>query len=403
VCFFRPDTRDERQERKRPRRLYPESNRNDTRMSKRKHHFVPKFYLKGFQSEPNRLHLYNLDRRRAILNVSLRDQCYQHRFYGKTDEVEDVLMEMEKRIAPVVRETAERQILPSPRSASRSLLFEFAVLQSLRTTATAKRIHRSSGEFTQAVWGRAAKAESDDLDELLISTDEAILMALRQLPHVLKVSSDLEMHLVCTTGSQRFATSDNPVFKYNLYCEGTKGRGTVGWGQGGFHLFLPLSPATLLILYDPRVYRVGTRASSVTHNITDDDVGALNLMQLVGAAENLYFNDWELAGKIERLHERAKIPRTEGRSKVLEYWDEKDENHALLHQFEQMPNIKLHLSFFSVRRDARKVPFFSRPQILRHPELHRKMDSGEPLTDDGRDHIRFVRPDLHPNARRTKT
>jgi hypothetical protein len=372
-------------------------------MSKRKHHFVPRFYLKNFESEPRRIHMYNLERQRAFSNVSLRDQCYQYRFYGKTDEVENELMEVEGKMAPIIRETIERRILPLHGSKEHYGLLAFAVLQALRTAAAADEVRTSSEQFTEAVFGPAVEFGGMAPEDVPSSIDDPVELMLGMMGDILTIASDLQMHLVCTGRHAHFITSDNPVFQYNFYCEGTKGKGTLGWGQHGFQVFVPLSPSTLLVVFDPRVYKLGSRRFSVTDPIPNNDVDTLNRMQLIGASENVYFSEWKTAAGVARLHKEAQSSRNHSGPKVLEYVDERDVNHSLLHSFHQMPNLKLQLSFMSIRRDARRVPFLSRSRGVRRPELSPPTDSGELLVNDGRDHVRFVRPDHHPILRKNPT
>lgn len=68
--------------------------------AKRRHHYVPRFYLKAFATdadlkEPKQITLYNLQRGRVIPNASLREQCYAHRLYGKDDVLENALGRVE--------------------------------------------------------------------------------------------------------------------------------------------------------------------------------------------------------------------------------------------------------------------------------------------------------------------
>jgi hypothetical protein len=368
-------------------------------MGKTKHHFVPRFFLKAFQSEPKRINVYNLRRRMSIENVSLRDQCYQHRFYGQTEDLENALMEMETKMAPVVKETAERQVLPPPDSPGRVWLAAFILLQSLRTTAAADRVKTSGDQLMEAIFRPGVESrEKSELEQAHAEFQDPVLLSLLSLGQGLPVISDLQMHLVAASGASRFVTSDNPVFRYNLFCEGTKGRGTLGWGQHGFQAFVPLSPRTLVILYDSRVYKVGSRSSSI-NEATDDDVRTLNRMQFASASENVYFNDWRIATQMEQLHQQTQRIRDSGGTRVFEYIDEQNELQSLLHSYEQMVNFRLSLSFLSIRRDARRVPFHSRPEGVRRPELATSVDSGQPLSNDGREQIRFVRPDHHPTLK----
>jgi hypothetical protein len=66
-------------------------------MPKNKHHFVPRFYLSAFQSAPQRINILRLGASIGVRDASLKDQCYQHKFYGSTDDIEDALGVMGRR------------------------------------------------------------------------------------------------------------------------------------------------------------------------------------------------------------------------------------------------------------------------------------------------------------------
>ena len=119
---------------------------------KRRHHFVPQFYLRGFASLPRRINLLHLEGSILIRHASLRDQCYRHRLYGKQDDVEDAFSEIEGRAAAVVSSIVSSRQPPVRPSSSYSTLVEFAALQLLRTTAAMEQMRRASGDLANAVF-----------------------------------------------------------------------------------------------------------------------------------------------------------------------------------------------------------------------------------------------------------
>ena len=118
-------------------------------MSKRRHHFVPRLYLKAFGSSEKQIHIFNLARELAIQNASLRDQCYKHKFYGETDDLEDFLAEIETRVAPILKSIQKDQSLPKRGSEDHAYLFVFIAMQILRTQATASRVNMSADKLTK--------------------------------------------------------------------------------------------------------------------------------------------------------------------------------------------------------------------------------------------------------------
>src|SRR5258706_16116790 len=99
---------------------------------------------------------------------------------------------------------------------------------------------------------------------------------------------DLSSHVLVAPQESRFITSDNPVFKYNPYCEGIPSQGVTGTTCSGFVAFFPISPQIALCLFDSNVYKVGTRASRGASQLTPEDVDQINRMQFVGAGDNVY-------------------------------------------------------------------------------------------------------------------
>lgn len=334
-------------------------------MSKRKHHYVPRFYLEVFRSAPRRIHIYNLPRHQAIPNASLRDQCYKHRFYGTTDDLEENLAIIECHVAPVLKAIREQRVLPSPESEEYQLLFAFVALQLLRTTAAAARINTSVDKMTKQVFSRDPRLEGIDIESVRFGYDYPVLLSLSHLPAMLYSISDLKAHLILASENS-FITSDNPVCKYNQYCEAAREVGVTGALSRGLLLFLPLSPGVHLLLYDGSVYKVGDLRSNIT-SASDEDVELLNMMQVISASENVYFSDWQQAKGLEQLARKAARYRDSDSVRVLEYGAEKDENYSLLHLFERTPNLGLNLSFLSIRRNARRVPLYERVRNYRKP------------------------------------
>ena len=67
-------------------------------MPSRQHHYVPKFYLKRFSKDTKRINIYNIRRKLAKENVSLRQQCSKPNYY-KDQNIENALSRMEAEAA----------------------------------------------------------------------------------------------------------------------------------------------------------------------------------------------------------------------------------------------------------------------------------------------------------------
>jgi hypothetical protein len=334
-------------------------------MTKSKHHFVPKLYLRAFQSAPKRIHLYNLNTSVAIENASLRDQCYKRRFYGPTDQIEDNLAVLEGHLAHVLQSIAAGNALPAAGSEQHEILLAFVALQLLRTTAAAKRVNVGIDKMMKQAYSHDPRFADADMEAVEFAYEDPVLASLHNLPLMLYAISDLRPHLVVST-EKAFLTSDNPAFKYNQYCEEIQHMGITGALNRGLQIFVPLAPQLQLILYDGTTYRVGVSGrSSRTSIATRSDVDRLNAIQLVSAEQNVYFSSWKQVEDVRRLIPEIRHHRDTDPIVVQEYGQDDNPNASLLHEFERTPYLKLRLSFLSLKWRARKVPLHARTRDYR--------------------------------------
>lgn len=335
-------------------------------MSKGKHHYVPRFYLKNFASEPKRIHIFNIDKGLAIRSGSLRDQCYKNKFYGRTDELEDILAQMEGKISPVIT-----SILSVLRSFHLCLeehkwLLIFLGLQVTRTTAAAERVNESVDKLYKNIASRDARFEGMDLSLVRVGFENPVLHSMVSFVQFAAHLGDLIPHLIINESALPFITSDNPVVLYNQYCEGIKGVGTTGAISRGLQIFVPISPTRLLLLYDQAIYKVNDRDTRITVLSRADDVGVMNLLNAANAERVLLFSRWDDAETVRRLTQRSKKYRRAEGSTVEEFLAGDDPTHSsLVHLFQQPLDIGLDLSFMKLRRRAQRTPLSTRIQEYR--------------------------------------
>jgi hypothetical protein len=191
-----------------------------------------------------------------------------------------------------------------------------------------------------------------------------LAISLSQAPQLAATLSDLAMRLVVAAPDTPFVTSDNPVFKYNSFCEGVAWSGVVGAGCSGLQIFLPLAPSHLLMLFDTKVYATGQRSGDAISKATHSDIRALNVLQGVSAHRNLYSNLADEAN-LRSVVGAGKRHRGANRPVTIEAVNDRDSRESLVHQYERMPTLKLQLSFIAVRRRARRIPIAERARMYR--------------------------------------
>ena len=214
----------------------------------RRHHYVPRFYLRSFLRDGRRVNLFNLKGDRVVFGASLRDQCYASRFYGADDRVEKALSEIEAVAAPLLARMRDGSI-PGGGTPERDALILFLGLQLARTTATQAYALKMSQLLTHVAFDGKAP-------ERAMTPKQVTRVMLSLAPTLATTIADLSFTLLSSPPGASFVTSDNPVFKYNTYCEGILHFGVTGTKCKGLQLFFPVSPRKVLLLFDAAVYKL---------------------------------------------------------------------------------------------------------------------------------------------------
>lgn len=322
----------------------------------RKHHYVPRFYLKNFSTARGKsIHLFNLPSNHNVLNASLRNQCYSSHFYGDDPRIEHALAGIEDAAAGVIRDIIVTKRLPSHRSSDHLTLMEFTMIQRARTQMSADTADAMIDGVLKVAYRDAPNIEDPDLDGFRIGYENPVLLPLRVAARTIPVSLDLQLHLLVNRTNTQFITSDNPVVLYNTHCKEITIRGCTGWGCSGLEVFLPLSPEICLYAYDKVVYKVSNRLRRVT-SVSSRDVLQLNRLQWMNALENVYYASNECSSIMEKECAWANPKRAKEYVQIREEVAEDNERDSLIHTYAPGLNMTLELSCSTVRRRHRNMP-----------------------------------------------
>lgn len=337
-------------------------------MSQQKHHYVPHFYLKQFASAPKCINILNLKDLKSYRNGSLKNQCYRKHLYGLDDSIEKSLAQLEGVAAPAIASIIQSSRLPGRSSREQEHLLRFLALQMMRTPLAIDKVTRTIDK-TRANLLSSYGGMSPQLDEqLTLRPYEAARIALSHFEHICRCFSGLDCRLLVNRTAHSFITSDNPSFKYNLYCETLKGIGILGAAQIGFMLFTPLSPHHLIFLLDKETYKCKPIHQTVTFLDDPQDLHHLNKMQVVNADCNLLFSNWSECDGITKLARKFARLRKFKQMIVRELVPaDGTEGNGILQTYEQTATLGLKLSFLSIRREARRTPVEERLGDCREP------------------------------------
>jgi hypothetical protein len=342
-------------------------------MKLKEHHYVPKFFLRRFSMHNNEktIGVFNVKRQLYIEHAPLKSQACKPYLYGEDGELETLFSRMEGLAAELLRKMCATPYAPSQGSYDWTTLLVFVLTSDLRTLVGVNRM--------VAMMDQVHDFAFEDLDTLPKNADEVKLDP-KEAPHLgmtlLRRSFffcyDLRAILLKNNTTQSFIACDNPLIKYNQYLEKRqKHGGTVGYGQIGLQLFMPLDPNTVLLLYDPWVYKVGSKGAAVVSINNEQDIEAINLLSAVNCDKILYFNEQVTKSNLVKLavkaakYPGANIPVTAkyyadptseskgstrfGLNKPVELGD------SLLHSYTPPPKTNLTLSFISLTKQARKL------------------------------------------------
>jgi len=332
---------------------------------KGKNHYVPQLYLRHFSSKPRKIHVHHIRSGRFIFHAGLRDQCQRHKFYGRDGKVEDKLADFEGEIAPVLNRIIDSQTLPEQSSREYLYVLSFLALQLVRTPSAIDDFSEGAEKMLQLAF-RGSPDASERVAALRPSKEETLQFHLGMAIELSKVLSDLGSVIVSVRGPTPLIASDNPAVKYNLYCEGVQGVGVTGLVSSGFLLFLPLSPKCMLLLYDKHVYKTRSARDRVVEAGDPSDVFQLNMLQALYADNVVLFSEETSAAMVSELFRKVRGARSIAQPRADEFVaDDDPDHHSLLALHAPMPNLKLRLSFLTVRRKARRVALFDRARGYR--------------------------------------
>lgn len=356
-------------------------------------HFVPKAHLKPFSVDGGgkAIHLFNLDRDRAIPNAPVRNQCSSDYFYGQAPQLEAAIQSVEGSYGQMLA-----RVLPdgaAPGALDQTVLRRFILLQHLRTEAAAASASQVMAAMAQLPGVLPPGEDFDVKKAMRVAVEEAMLMYARQM----RMVDDLRVTVIRNESRTPFITSDDPAVLTNRWhLQNPKGRHRpFSLKHAGLVMLLPLSPRVLAMLHDPDVYTVAHRQGVVTID-HDGDADALNAHQVLNCAANVFFQDWAHRERIAEAVRGAARDRPERRHRTtyavqdrvvgehtryavasLDEINPESGRKVLIHTEALRPRPARWPKFLTVRRDARALDNGTRTGFVRRACFEAGLVTGE--------------------------
>ncbi|MEX2629498.1 MAG: DUF4238 domain-containing protein [Tistlia sp.] len=251
------------------------------------HHFVPKAHLKPFSVEGRgkSIHLINIERELFVEGASCKGQCSSNYFYGPDDRIDTSLGFLETRYGVIIQKLTAGE---TPKGDDIELLRLFALVQFCRTEAM---VH-----FTQtAIAGGHDLTFVGDWAQYRPphrANWQASLSALSIAFSCFDYIRDLKLCIFRNKSRTEFVTSDNPAVVANMWLWRQCQSHNFGFASSGAMLFLPLSPTMEMCLYDGATYVCPGRHEIYKTLRNDQEVRAINDLQILNAHKNVYFSNW---------------------------------------------------------------------------------------------------------------
>lgn len=255
----------------------------------KRHHYVPRLYLKHFAQDGRSINLYNFKLAREITGANLKNQCFRNYMYGKEGEHEYQLSQLEGAFAQLLRNILARQELPSPISPDHESLCILVLLQAARTAYAADAMDEMADGMWKQVLSKDPRFDPEMLKRVRIANIDPANLAVATMLRLYHLIMDLEFKLLIAAPGSEFITSDNPVVMYNQLMEFEQFGCATGLANKGLQIFFPLSPKHMLFFFDSDVYRCEPRRLSYISIPTSQDMKQLNGLQVVSALENVYY------------------------------------------------------------------------------------------------------------------
>jgi Protein of unknown function (DUF4238) len=267
---------------------------------KKNNHFVPRCHFKPFSlnKEGKAINLYTSVKRLLVPKAPVKSQCARDYFYGTDGLLETELEQIEGDYAAAVR----RVVAGDETDDDLSLLRFFSYLQLRRTEIAMTRLKEAEEAILNDV--PADVMPPPTLDDIMSTSMKACAETQPLL-------TDLRVRIVENRTDIDFVTSDDPAIATNKWMSQKMNAEGFGVMSSGFILIMPLTPRLAVLCYDNRVYTIPSLVAGRVILRKSSDAEALNELQYLKSAANIYFSSWEMGEYVRERFEEARPRRIE--------------------------------------------------------------------------------------------
>lgn len=277
---------------------------------KKRQHYVPRFYMREFADSNKKFSVLNLKTGERIEKVSYSSQCYKDYYYGSDGIWEEQLGEMENKWADVIRSILSYKALTTQ---DITLIKQFILYQRQRTYAEGEYLKQSRKEtlvecakMLYANKGWKFDEEAMRVCEERATHDTTPAENLERAIGLTEFLEDLETTIITYKTNNELISSDTPVISINPFH-----KFMIGYGCMGLIMLVPISPHTLVVVYDGKMY-TQFRGQQYVEIHDDEEVNNLNILQYISAEKILFASRLD---ELNRFGEKEKELRNTSRNR----------------------------------------------------------------------------------------
>ena len=274
-------------------------------------HYVPKHYFRWFSKDPKRINLIRKATGQVVIGAGVRGQSARENYHGDRD-LEDRVTLIENRYRSTLTLVRRARSLAGLRSNDQHALRAAVLFQRARTLIQRDKFMKSvegmiaeaykygpvspqlEAKFRRSLSDNRRFAQKFQVRQLALADVDAVGI------------SDLRLVLLVNRTDLPFIFSDAPVVFYNQYAREIHIRGVLGHFSPGLQIFYPIDSSLLLMFYDAVRYVLEPEEQGVITLDGEDDIAALNSLQLHNARGVAYFGDERHAPYVRRLWQRER-------------------------------------------------------------------------------------------------
>lgn len=255
-------------------------------------HYVPRCYMKNFatvigtgRKEKALIVFYQFDIKLLSDKVPTKTICYEKYFYGEDCVIEHDFAQKETNWGITLQKVSQSEddfidVLEEQQ------IKDFAVYQFGRTLAMFKHGKETMEEMiTSHLYNTTSEIDENTIRNMVTEKIDKELDA-TDIVHccneILGTIDDLKISIIRYETKEKLITSDMPVVMMNPLCSGKAGMSNVG-----VLIFFPVSPDTLIIIHDSKIYSI----DKFLRSYNEEDVKHLNKYQVIGSEERILANE----------------------------------------------------------------------------------------------------------------